>query len=504
MTSGRDILHHIDRFIADARQTASATSKTVADDARALAQIDKTQVEVFRRLADIRIDLLRDDENKSTLGTVDRKAEDLIDNHQSAVDRVNNERADAEKEIEQLEQKRRAQENIVEETVSKHEQAVAATRARLLEDPDYQNRVRVIEEADAIANRAAQKLDTARETRVEKGAPYEKDPLFSYLWARKFATKEYKAFPLFAILDRWVAGIIDYRDAQLNYRRLLELPERFSEHAARVDEVAVNARQSLEEFERDALKADGVDRLRDEADAAADALSTIDDALATAEAAHLQLIETHDGISSGQTGPLEEARMLLAKALSKLSVPDLKILAAETISLDDDHLVEELIDLKRERMELEENQNAGRRDLTQRNRNLSQLEDIRRKFKRARYDSPYSEFKGRGLINKLVEDFLEGYLSGDDFWHRLRRAHRTRRREWSQGYGGEFGGRDWRGGFSLPDNIGGARTGSSRHTPRTRRVKVPRSSRSPRRPRAPRVRFPKSRGRGGFKTGGGF
>ncbi len=516
MTTGREALHRLDRAIAEARRDLAQFSDAAAVDSRALAQIDKAQVGVFRRLADIRLDLLREEEANASLGSADLEAERLIAEHEGAVATFAAERDAAEEEIERLEAERLAREEALEAAVEAHDAAAEKTHARLERDPDYVARAEAVEEADAIAARAAQKLEVARETRAEKGAAYEEDPLFTYLWKRKFGTKDYRAFPLFAALDRWVAGMIRYRDARLNYARLLELPERFREHAERVSEAAEAAAAALEAFEREALEKDGVGEFRKKAEAARAALEETDAALADAEERHKSLAENHASAAAGESGPLEEARTAVAKALADRSVPDLKILAAETETRDDDRLVDDLIRLKRERMELEEERRSARRDLGRRRAVLAELEEIRRKFKRARFDSPYSEFSGRDLVGALVADLTRGALSADEVWRRLRRAQRTRRRDWDTDYGGGgFGGRDWRGGFGLPDSWGdvwtsgggwggGPRGGWSGPRRTKRPVRLPRGPRTPRAPRPPRIRIPRSRGGGGFRTGGGF
>lgn len=513
--SGRQALHRIDAAIAEARHALSAIGDTAAADARAILDVDQSRAETFHRLADIRLDLIREDATETSLGAADRKAENLINEHDAHISQLAHERDSAEADLERLEADRRASEDVLEAAIATHDAAAEATRARLAASDDYKMRANAVAEADAIAERAAQKLEIARATRAEKGAPYEDDPLFSYLWKRQYATKDYRAFPLFAMLDDWVARLIRYRDAQLNYRRLLELPERLEDHADRVDTAAVDAADALEAFERQALEEDGVGALREKVEAARKRLEDLDEKIAAAEARHETLGATHGDAAAGRTGPLHEARALIAKALSRQSVPDLKILASETATLEDDHLVDELVRLKRERLELEEEHQDVQRATRRQRETLSELEDLRRKFKRARYDSPYSEFSGRDIVSVLLAEFTRGALGQDDLWRRLRRAQRTRKRDWNdagrRSGGGAIGGRDWRGGFGLPDNWGGndwsttdwGGGGWGGGRPHRTRPRPPRT-RLPRRPRTPRVRFPKSRGGGGFKTGGGF
>ncbi len=501
MISGRNALHRIDASIADARRTLARVQNAAGADSSRLATLERAESECYRSFGALRLDILQTDENVSSLGAVDGKAERLIETHEQALADLSLRVETAAEAIEKLETERRRQEDAVDATIAAHEKAVERTEARLADDPKYGAKADALEEANAIAERAAQKLEIARADRETKGAPYESDPLFSYLWRRNFGTKEYRAFFLFAALDRWVASLIKYRDVRLNYMRLLELPERLAEHAERVKDVAAGIEKDIEVYEREALEKDGVTKLRDKAAAARTELERIDAAIANAEQEHETLAREHRETAAGEKGPLDEARALLARALQSRSIPDLRILAAETTTLEDDRIVDELIRLKRERLEIEENRHALKSSLDRHGRSLSDLEKLRRQFKTSKYDSPYSEFSDAGIISVILSELMRGALSYGDAWRRLSRAQKTRRRNWQE----DFGGDEWRDGFGLPQKRGrdwsgswgggwtGGRTGG--------RLPSPRAPRAPRIPRAPRL---PRRGGGKFRTGGGF
>ena len=509
MTSGRDVLHRIDASIAEARQSVAETGRAAAERSSRLAAIERKEAEAYRAIAAIRLDLLQSDDLNRSLGGADEKAEALIARHEQHLAELARALAEARSRIEHLESERRRREEALEQAVEAHDRAVDETNERLETDEEYLARAAALEKANAIVERAEAKLALARADRAEKGAPYEADPLFSYLWDRKFATKDYRAFFLFAALDRWVARLIRYRDAKLNYERLLELPERLAEHAERVEKAAADIEASIEAYEREALERDGVGKLRDSASAARKALEEIDGEIANAEAKHQRVAREHAETAAGRGGPLHEARLILANALTEKSIPDLKVLAAETLTLEDDARVDELIGLRRERMEIEEYGRSLSRTVSRQTGVLAELETLRRRFKTARYDSPYSEFPDRGVVSVLLAELLRGAIRESDAWRRLRKAQRRRKRDWSD----DFGGDEWRGGFGLPQDWGNKDWGSKdwggdwsgRGAPRVRFPRPPRKPRlprTPRTPRSPRVRFPK-RG-GGFKTGGGF
>ncbi len=532
MTSGRNALHSIDAAIAEARRTLTTTSNAAAGDARALAHLNQRETDVLNDFAAIRIAHLdeigdeRSDHNlyteaSSGLDVADRQAVKLIKAQDDHVAKMDLARAKAAAEIERLEEARRRTEEALDIAMERHDQAAAETRQNLENDPEYQARARAVEEANATAERARRKLTLAENDRQEKGAAYEADPLFRYLHEREFATREYRAFPLFAILDGWVGRLIKYRQHRLNYERLLEIPERLAEHAARLDEGAAAAEEELEAIERAALERDGVDKRRDEVAALRREVDATDAELAAAETRHKETTDAHALAARGETGPVSDARDLVSNALSRMTPQDLKIIAAETATLEDDRLVDELIRVKRERLELEAEKTAAARRIDREARSLNDLEGLRRRFKTARFDSPYSEFSGRNLIDGLLAEFMRGALSRDDVWRRIERSHRTRRRDWDRDVGGD----PWRDKFGLPDNWGGQWGGGQwndrgndigrtigREVSREIRRGMRRRSRGPtiRIPRAPRPRTPRfprggrgGRG-GGFKTGGGF
>ena len=510
MTTGRQALHRIDASIAEARRALSTASNDAAGDSRALASIEQRQVDLLQGVAEIRADhLARSDSEGGALGAADRIAATLISEHDDFLRAIGEDLAAAANNLERLETERRDAEEVHITAIDAHEKAATATQERLQSDEEYLALADRLDEANSTAARARQKLEIAEADRQEKGAAYESDPLFVYLRDRQFGAKGYKAFPLFALLDNWVAGLIRFRDHKLNYDRLLEIPVRIGEHADRLDAKAAEVAEMLEAFERGALEADGVGRLRNEIETAHDRLEALDVAIVDAEETHIALAKKMKAVAQGDEGPLAKARETLKNAMSGLTIPDLKILAAETETLEDDRMVDALVRARREKMELEESRRSQASSLSRQERVLAELEDIRRRFKSARFDSPYSQFSGNNLIGALITEFLRGALSRDDLWRRIERGHRTRRRDWTNDMGGDV----WTDGFGLPKNWGGpgdfggwtggrswpggswggGRTGGGRiRTPRRPR-RIPRPS-----------RMPRSRGGGGFRTGGGF
>ena len=106
---------------------------------------------------------------------------------------------------------------------------------------------------------------------------------------------------------------------------------------------------------------------------------------------------------------------------------------------------------------------------------MQELEQLRHKFKRERYDDVHSSFGNTPVLLMLLNQFLQGAASSDDLWQTIRRERRYRRIEADPDFGS-----------------GGIGRGNS-----TWRIPFPRSS--------GRVGgMGRGGSRGGFRTGGGF
>jgi len=252
----------------------------------------------------------------------------------------------------------------------------------------------------------------------------------------------------------------------------------------------------LHQLEADILKREGVKALRDKSISAQKALDKIDTKIAEKEDQHQTLRSEQAAMNSGQAGPFKEAVDLLSDTLSQQKIKRLRYFASQTRSRDDDRALEDLRELARTADDLDDDREDAQSLLKKYQRTLRELEKVRNRYKKRRYDAPSSVISGGDLIGALLGQVLSGVLSGDDFWRQIERAQRTVRRYSDN----DFGGIDWTEGLRLPRQSGGwgggSRSGSWGGSSR-RRTSIP---------RAPRRSIPRSSGsrRGGFRTGGGF
>ena len=502
---GLEALSRIDLSIADMRRMV-ADAIAAADKAAArAAEVRQEQMAHYRELAGIRLDVVSGDVDKGQFDKLHTAARKLLDQHADYVKGEAEALEAAAARIAALEAKRKELADRHQAAVETYENKVAEVEAALKADTAYQALAMESETAAAVAARAHQKLEVARADLEEKGEPYKADRLFSYLWERKFRTPEYYAGALTRMLDGWVAGLVKYDQAWMNFQRLSQLPEWLEAHAADQDAKADEALKALEAAEEDALEKAGANALRKAADDLLADVQAADAAIEKAETGHGEIAARHSAALAENAGPAMEARRMLEDGLRKTSFQDLRTLAAQTIDLTDDRIVDALVKLRTEEMslELESERLAGLPDRLR--GDLANLEDLRRRFKAARYDSSYAVFSS-AAIDEALTGIVSGRTGSEKAFSQLSRSVRRIEPQAEPGFGGMRRSQT----IGMPDVLGGviweiARE-AARNGSRGGSINFPSSGGSSR--RSPRINLPRGggggKGGGGFRTGGGF
>jgi hypothetical protein len=448
--TGREALHRLDQLVERARGDFDAAVRSVDGVESRRARLAQLKAEGYAELARLQLDRVRHAADAEALGEAERKARALLDEHAAFLAGLEPELEAAEAQLAEAEARRRAAEAALDEALAAYETQVAATEARLVSDPPYQGLLARLEEARAVVVRAAQKQEVALADREAKGAPYMDDPLFRYLWERRFRTPAYKAKGLTRSLDGWVAKVCGYDAAHLNYARLIELPDRLAEHAARMKLEAAEAEAAIERYEAAALEADGAARLGAAVADARAALKAADEALAAAEARRAELRRRQEEAARGDAGPLETARTLIETALAATSFPDLKVLASQTTTLDDDQIVEALIKLRTEELQTEVAARSAATAPASRRISAEALEVARRRFREAGLDSPYVAL-GRAAFEAAIEAWGLGRSADGEKLYRALAATVRQAPHRDDSY---FGGRRRRDVIGVPDDVG--------------------------------------------------
>lgn len=504
---GRSTLRRFDGVIADTRTELGAAIEASEELSRDIAEVRQRQAAAYRELAAIQIDEADTPQQIANLERLDADVSALIGEHDAYLQTLLTDLEAAAGVLSTHEEDRRTAAVDLDSAIAAYETKVDAVEAALEDDPAYLALVSAVAEAETVSEKAHAKLELARSDMQEKGEVFRTDPLFMYLWNRRFKTVDYEAGIILRTLDGWVASLCNYEKSYRNYERLVELPEWLEGHVEAMDTRLAEAATSLADAEAAALSESGGDALAETVDNHRARLTKLDIDIATAEADHLDIADRQSAAERGDAGPAYEARQRLANALKQRAIPDLRVLAAQTVTSADDGLVDALVGLRKDEMSMELRMDQDKGLPVRRRADLARLEAFRRAFKAARLDSGYASFKA-ATVDDVLARLVSGRLEAHDAVRLMKRGMRRTSPRTDPRFGGPRRART----VGLPDaavgigleilkemgrsasrnggfDLGGTGGGT---LPRGRRTRFPI-------PKSP------SRGRRGkFKTGGGF
>ncbi len=482
MQSGRTVLTELDATLRKARKHLDGMDRELETSAQALALNTQAQARTLRRIARFRLDAVVRGELETALDAADLEARDCLEAREGAIASLEREVAQRQDELHLIESERDANHESVEETARVVAEREAVAQARLENDEAYKSLFASVRKTDALADAAREKTAQAKADEREKGTPYRLDPLFTYLWDRKYGTSDYKANPLTRFIDNWVATQCDFRSARENYWMLQEIPKRLDEHSKALRSKADEELIALWNLEKTLANSVGVEAAQAallEAEARQD---EFDDRIVAAEETLRGLLDRRGKFAAGDDEYIHQSLTAIANAMATREIDDLLAITASTETLEDDALVRELDDLgdlERDlRQELDEHRRLHAANVSR----VKELEDVRRRFKRARYDDLRSGFPNGTLIGNMIGEVFSGAMRSGALWNVLQRQQRFRDvgDAWPDfGSGGMMRKRRRTGTWHWPHGRDGDSNGG---------FKLPRSSRS----------------RGGFRTGGGF
>ena len=480
MQSGRQTLASLDHGLKQIHRQVQDIDEQIDRVSGGLLDLQQAQADRYKRMAAIRLDSMVSGELGADLDAAGQRVRELLQERVAELASIREQIDDNRARQETLEQRREQAAEATQQATETLDRAEAATQARLQQDEAYRAQLAQAEQAERMAVQAEEKRAQAASVREEKGQPYEQDALFHYLWQRGYGTSRYAANPLTRYLDGWVARLCDYEDARPNYARLLELPERLGEHAARVAAEADSEYAKLRALEETAAAEDGVPDLRRALDSAQAKLDRVDADIEEAEAELHQLEERRARFASGEDTLFRRAIDTLSGAFEREDLLTLYDYARATPTAEDDLLVRELEADSQQMRQIGDSLAEHKRVRERHYSRLQELEGVRRRFKQQRYDSAHSGFRNETMVGMILGQFLQGTVTAQELWRTLEREQRYRRMDANPDFGtGGFRPRPgtWHVPFPRGGGLGGGIGG---------RMRIPRG------------------GGGGFRTGGGF
>lgn len=462
MKSGRQTLQEIQGALKQEQQRLHSLDAELSKANDELMQLDSQRATSLKQLAQLRLQYLATGE-ASTRQFSDTAAaiQKLIGARDEAYALVQNRLSSHEAQQAKLDERASALADDRERYAQELSEAEKATQERLASDPAYRAQLAAAKKADRVAKQASAKASQSEEERTSKGAAYESDKLFMYLWSRHYGTTEYEPGgglfrPLIRHLDGKVARLIDYATARPNYQRLTDLPKRLREHA---DNLAAAAEREFEEVKRLDLagrEADGIPKVEKQLDDVGEALEALAKEREELGTAAKQVREELATFARGDDANYAKAIQLLRTELEETPLDVLRAQALATPSPDDDVIVARLRELTANRDRVAGTIKDRKESADKFRERLEQIEKLRNDFARAGMDAPNTSFRDPSTITNGINQVLTGLLTVEALWRILNQQRVVTKTPSDPNFGsGGFGrGSVW-GGGTAPNNVGG-------------------------------------------------
>jgi len=430
---GDKVMREIRRSV---RRAAAEFDRIGGDLDRVRKALEEARSEESRQLAElarIRLDQLGADQVAGGLDAADQRALEILEERRAAAESLRKNILVSTEKLEESDQQRDGLRDARDQAVDRHDAKAQETLDRLKATEGWQFQATRVERATSQAAQASEKAKQAHEDRDRKRKPYERDKLFFYLWKRRFLFPEYRAWPLFRTLDGWVAGLCGYRQAHLDYRMLLEIPDRLRDHSERLFEVAGQETEALSRIEQEAYDADGLPALAAEVEKAQSALDEAEDHVAEQEALHEALLKQRLDMDSGQDPDSLEALQVLRQQIQQEEIATLEQDARRTGTSEDDALVTAIADLRSTQKTLSSDLKSLRDEEAQALDRLENVRDVARRFRSRGFDARESIFDADFSAGSVLAGILSGAYAASGAWTLFKRAQRFHRRSSTSG-----------------------------------------------------------------------
>jgi hypothetical protein len=491
MWTGRQTLSTIEDAIANLHQEEGQLDTALRSAVAETERLRKERSEALRELARVKLDEMAAGRLVSSLDAGERRAVQIMDDYRLRIAATAERREGLLKEVAAAEALRNAAAAAVEEALAAVEAIRADTEAKVQTASAWQGAKRAFEEAEAVASEAEKKAAGSEAELGAKRKPYDDDPLFTYLWGRKFGTRDYQGGNFPRLMDRIVADFIGFNEVRANYAALIEIPLRLREHATARRAEAGERQAALAEVERRTMIEAGIEPKERTLAEARHKLAAADQTLEDKLGLLRKLDEERKGLVDGGSNPAyKEALETISSADSKDDLTQLYGEARRTPTSADDAIVRRLeaIDANVSKTDAEIGKlRRTAQDLAQRR---LQVQQVRDRFRGAGYDHPHATFGNEGDIADVLRRVLEGAASSGVLWDLLRGGYRYRRPRGRP----DFGAPNFPFPFPVPGGGTTSSSGGGWREPSSRGGWSPREDYPDR----------SERDEGGFTTGGSF
>jgi hypothetical protein len=463
MWSGRQTLASIEGTLNQVYGQEGELDRALRSAVGDAERLRKERSEALRELARVKLDEIAAGRLVTNLDAGERRALQILEDYRMRIAAATEQREALLKEVASAEAERHAAAAAVETALRDVETDRAQAETKVQVTPEWRAAKAASDQAEAVAVEAEKKASASEAELGAKKKPYDDDPLFAYLWRRRFGTAEYHGGALYRAIDHLVADFVGYGDARLNYAALIEIPLRLREHASVQRNAAAVAHGALAEIERRAMLEAGVTAKEEQLATSRHKLAAVDD---TAEKKRelLSEVDASRGALVAGDPTYNEALTTIAEADSKSDISVLYAEARRTPTSADETIVRRIEGIDQGIAKAESEIANLRRGALELSHRRLEMERVRDRFRQSGYDHPQTTFDNDGAIAGALRDILQGAVRSGALWDVLRGGYSyqpTRSRP-------DFGGSSFPFPFPMPGGRGPDATGGAWRDPSTR------------------------------------
>ena len=437
MITGRQALNSIEEASAKVRSDEMRLDAALRSASEEAARLRQQRLKELRALAELKFHLIQKGELIQDLDAAEQQAKDLLDRIQRAIGDAETRRQQATEDLQKTEAIARERAEAFDAAANELLAFKQQITPSITSDPAWLGLEAKVESASRIASEADKKAAQSEADRERKRTPYESDPLFMYLWRRKFGTSEYSSGFFVRYFDRKIAALINYQKARANYTMLNQIPVRLRDHANRAGMELQVEQQKRVALEHDRLIAAGGGPLQKKA---AETKEALDAAEAEAQQARQRLDaldKQYDSIAlHDNSGAFTKAIELIVENDSRDDVRTLYREAART-KTDQDRIIVEKIDALTQSIVRADGEIIKLRDqIRETAARRIEIEQARREFRQRGFDYPGTTFGNDTTITDVIGGILEGAMKGIVLGQVLQQGYR---RPPMPGWGGGLG-----------------------------------------------------------------
>jgi regulator of replication initiation timing len=427
MWTGRQTLSSIENVIANLHKEEGQLDTALRSAVAETERLRKERGEALRELARIKLDEMAAGRLVSSLDAGERRAVQILDDYRLRIAATAERREGLLKEVAAAEMQRNAAAAAVEEALAAVEAVRADTEAKVQAASAWQGAKHAFEEAEAVASEAEKKAAGSEAELGAKRKPYDDDPLFTYLWSRKFGTRDYQGGNFARLMDRIVADFIGFNDVRANYAALIEIPLRLREHATARRTEAGERRAVLSDVERRAMVEAGIEPKERTLAEARHKLAAADQTLEEKHGLLRKIEEERKTLVAGGSNPAYSLALeTISSADAKDDLAQLYGEARRTPTSADDAIVRRLETIDANVSKTDAEVGKLRRSAQALAQRRLEVQQVRDRFRGAGYDHPHATFGNDGDIADVLGRVLAGAVNSGVLWDLLRGGYRYR------------------------------------------------------------------------------